>query len=156
MTLPERHLLKLVNETDTKIELLTLLPGKKMPFAWKNNEIQSTVLYCRIFTSEMTFSFSKFDKSEFTVTNTKDESKKVYISVSTESDGNTRVFSIKYKDDEIEKLLVYQKLYLKKKVPKATKYNFSLFGIGVSMIDSKPQEIFMRHYMELTSSYHHQ
>ena len=117
MTLPERHLLKLVNETDTKIELavsqselLTLLPGKKVPFAWKNNEIQSTVLYCRIFTSEMTFSFSKFDKSEFTVTNTKGESKKVYISVSTESDGNTRVFSIKYKDDEIEKLSVYQKL----------------------------------------------
>lgn len=62
--------------------------------------------------------------------------------MSTESDGNTRVFSIKYKDDEIEKLYVYQKVYLKKKVPKATKYNFSLFGIGVSMIDSKPQEIF--------------
>ena len=148
-TLPDKPLLKLVNETDTKIEiavsqseLITLLPGKKVPFAWKNNEIQSTVLYCRMFTSEMTFSFSKFDKNEFTVTNSKGETKKVHLSVSTESQGITRVFSIKYKDDEIEKLSAFHQFYLKKKIPKATKYNCSLFGIGISIIDNKPQEIF--------------
>ena len=148
-TLPDTPLLRMVNETDTKIEiavsqseLINLLPGKNVPFAWKNNEVQSTVLYCRMFTSEMTFSFSKFDKNEFTVTNSKGEIKKVHLSVSSESKGVTRVFSVKYKDDEIEKLSAFHQFYLKKKVPKATKFNCSLFGIGISMIDNKPQEIF--------------
>ena len=33
-------------------------------------------------------------------------------------------------------------MYLKKKIPKATKFTFSLYGIGVSFIDDKPKEIF--------------
>ena len=123
-------------------ELLTILPGKKVPFCYKNNDEQNTAMSCRIYNTEVAFSFSKFEKKEYDVITEKLEKKKLYLSVSTENDGYTRMFNIKFKDKQAEKMSTYQKLYLKKKIPKATKFTFSLYGIGVSFIDDKPKEIF--------------
>ena len=137
------------NETDEKLELavsqsevIYIEQKKKVPFCWRNNEEQNTDLNCRIFNTEVKFSFSKFDKKVIDVTTHTSEKRKLYISVSTENDGYTRLFKIKFTDKQAEKLSSYQKFYVKKKAPKATKINFSLYGIGVSIMDSKPQELF--------------
>ena len=146
---PKFPLLEIENETDEKLELavsqsevIYIEQKKKVPFCWRNNEEQNTDLNCRIFNTEVKFSFSKFDKKVIDVTTHTSEKRKLYISVSTENDGYTRLFKIKFTDKQAEKLSSYQKFYVKKKAPKATKINFSLYGIGVSIMDSKPQELF--------------
>ena len=140
---PKYPLFEICNNTNTSVdlslsrtELVTILPFKTVPFVRKeeNSEVK-----CHLFKTDILFSFARFDKKEVQFKD-KNEEKIIKTSVSTSNNGFTRLFKIEI-DIPSKDISVVRKIFLNKKVPKITKIKVSLKGIGISIINSKPQEI---------------
>ena len=140
---PRYPLFEICNNTNTSVdlslsrtELVTVLPFKTVPFVRKeeNSEVK-----CHLLKTDILFSFARFDKKEVQCKD-KNVDKIIKTSVSTSNNGFTRLFKIEI-DIPSKDISVVRKIFLNKKVPKITKIKFSLKGIGISLINSKPQEI---------------
>ena len=142
-TKPKYPLFEICNNTNTSVdlslsrtELVTILPFKTVPFVRKeeNSEVK-----CHLLKTDILFSFARFDKKEVQCKD-KNVDKIIKTSVSTSNNGFTRLFKIEI-DIPSKDISVVRKIFINKKVPKITKIKFSLKGIGISLINSKPQEI---------------
>ena len=140
---PRYPLFEICNNTNTSVdlslsrtELVTVLPFKTVPFVRKeeNSEVK-----CHLLKTDILFSFARFDKKEVQCKD-KNVDKIIKTSVSTSNHGFTRLFKIEI-DIPSKDISVVRKIFLNKKLPQITKIKVSLKGIGISLINSKPQEI---------------
>ena len=138
----------IIKESNDKKEVpLKIAPMKKVPFVWKNTlEIKNT-LAVEIYNKSVSFSFSKFDKNIIEIKtideNNLEVDKIISFSVSTKNRNYTRCLTVQeLKEKEGELTTVEKIFYREKKRPTTYKYNISMKGIGLSLIDDIPKEIF--------------
>ena len=113
---------------------------KIFPFVWENSNKHKDELFFEIYGKKKKFNYSIF-KEEVLKINERDTT--LLYSVSSKNKTATRRFEIKEKEmlsrlesDEL-------KLYLRgKKRPKSDYYDIFIRGMGISIIDNTPQEIF--------------
>ena len=171
--LPIFPFLEIINETDTKISIYETnnskeqalniepyLPRNKFPYVWKNSTEQKDNLYFEIYGYKQMFSFAKLEKEIFTINgvNTKllsGDEKFISYKVYRKNKGQTRVIKITEisKDKKDQKNLIGKIYLLQRKRPISTLYNVQLKGIGFSIINEVPKELFYISFYDIQIKY---
>ena len=170
--LPLFPFLEIVNETDTPIKIyetkdlsdpLTIEPRltnrKKFPYIWKNTVEPKDNLYFEIYGRKQIFSFSKLQKEMITIDNKKqyedEEPKYIQFKVYRKNKGQTRVIKIKEISEKKKnkKKFIDTFFLLQRKRPISSKYNVHLKGIGFSIINEAPKELFYISFYDIKVNY---
>ena len=170
--LPIFPFLQIVNETDTKVLIhetndckdpLVVEPHlserNKFPYIWKNTAEPKDNLYFEIYGFKRIFSFSKLEKEIITIDKsiTKQIDKTIYIKfiVSRKNKGQTRTLKIKEISESKlkEKKFMGEVFLLQRKRPISTLYNIHLKGIGLSIINEVPKELFFISFYDIKVNY---
>ena len=170
--LPIFPFLEIINATDTNISIyetdnskeqaLTIEPyleRNKFPYVWKNSAEQKDNLYFEIYGYKQIFSFAKLEKEIITIngTNTKLLSGEKYISyqVYRKNKGQTRVIKITEisKEKKEEKKFMGEIYLLQRKRPISSLYSVQLKGIGFSIINEVPKELFYISFYDIKIKY---
>ena len=111
-----------------------------VPFVWENSNKHSDKIYFEIFGKQGSFNYSIFKKEELYIS---ERATKIEYFVSSKNKTITRRFEIKIRDSltRIEQIELEKYLHGKSK-PKSSYFDIFIRGLGVSIIDNTPQEIF--------------
>ena len=155
--------LEIINETDTQIKIhesedakdpLIIEPylkeRSKFPCIWKNTTEQKDNLYFEIYDFKQIFSFSKLQKEIITIDEkkskkiSKDNPKYIKFHVYRKNKGQTRVIKIQEISEyqKNKKQFIGALNFLQKKRPISSSYKVHLKGIGFSIINEVPKELF--------------
>ena len=171
--LPLFPFLEIVNETNTQIKIyetndtknpLVIEPylkeRKKFPYLWKNTIEPKDNLYFELYGFKQIFSFSKLEKEIITINekNSKEISKDpkhIQFHVFRKNKGQTRVIEILeiYEYKKHQKKFESHLYLLKRKRPISSSYKVYLKGIGFSIINEEPKELFYISFYDLKVNY---
>ena len=171
--LPLFPFLEIINETDDRVSIyetknekdpLVIEPHlkerKKYPLIWKNTVEPKDNLYFEIYGFKQIFSFAKLEKELITIdkNNSKamlDHSKYILYHIYRKNKGQTRVIKIieiseNEKNDQKFKNEIN---LLQRKRPKSSLFSIQLKGIGVSIINEVPKELFFISFYDIKMKY---
>ena len=160
LTTPTYPYMEINNKTESIVKIsenkkatpVEIQPMLKVPFIWESTLEISNNLYVEVFGTKKTFSFSKFDRNIYEV---EVNGKKIncILSVGTKNNNNTRCLTIETSDVKENSQETVEKLFFIKKKPRMTRYNVSLKGMGLSIIDDTPREIFFISFYGIDINY---
>ena len=170
LTLPTTPYYEIENKTNSKVKItenkniepIEIGPLMTVPFVWTNTLEIESVLGVEIFKENKTFSFSNFDKKIFEIKeeevikdteNTENTSTKFNCVLSVGAKNNNKTRYLKIEHDEIKETVEekMKKYFLRR--PQLNRYNVSLKGIGLSIINDTPQEIFYMSFYQIDINY---
>ena len=147
LTLPKYPYLEINNMTKEPIKIyeeetpgFTIIGNLSVPFVWDNTNKHKDEIFFEILGKKNSFSFSVF--KEETLEIIKNIHTLIY-SVSSKNKSTTRFFLIKEKEKLTQQEIEEIRLYLRgKKRPETTICDIFIRGVGVSIIDNTPKELF--------------
>ena len=165
--------LEIINETNTQIKIheknddinpLIIDPylkeRRKFPYIWKNTSDPKDNLYFELYKFKQIFSFSKLQKEIISIDekNIKEISngpKYIQFHVFRKNKGLTRVIEISEvpENKKHKKMFESHIYFLKKKRPISSSYKVHLKGIGFSIINEEPKELFYISFYDLRVNY---
>ena len=170
--LPLFPFLEIVNETDSQIKIYEtkdfsdpfkiepkLKDKKKFPYIWKNPIEPKDNLYFEIYGHKQMFSFSKLQKEIITIDKKNvldgEGPKFIQFKVYRKNKGQTRVIKIKeISEKQKNKKKIEGAFYLlQKKRPISSMYKVHLKGIGFSIINEAPKELFYISFYDIKVNY---
>ena len=170
--LPIFPFLEIVNETDTRVLIHEtednkyplavephLLGRNKFPYIWKNTVEPKENLYFEIYGFKQIFSFSKVGKEIITIqkniSNQLYNTKYIKYIVNRKNKGQTRVLKIKEisEKEKNDKQFIREIFFIQKKRPISSLYNIHLKGIGLSIINEVPKELFYISFYDIKVNY---
>ena len=171
--LPLFPFLEIINETDGRISIFEtknekdplfiephLKKRKKFPLIWKNTVEPKDNLYFEIYGFKQIFSFAKLERELITIDKNNSKaisniSKYILYHIYRKNKGQTRVIKIvelseNEKDDRKFKNEIN---LLHRKRPKSSLYSIQLKGIGISIINEVPKELFFISFFDIKMKY---
>ena len=146
-----------ISESDEKKDFLTIDPylkRNKFPFVWNITYEPKDNLYFQINNNWITFSFSKLEKKIITTENA--GMKKYYkYKIFRKNKGMTRELKIVEisENKAIEDKFFDKIFFLKSKRPSSSLYEVHLNGIGMSIINNVPKELFYISFYDIKIKY---
>jgi hypothetical protein len=120
-------------------DIVKILPNTTVPYCFPDIISGNKDVLIRIADREINFSFDKLEKIKEIELG---ENKLAYCSINTDNQNKTRVLKIQTTNEKDDDVLVKQ-LFIKSKMSKRTKIHLNLKkGIGLSIIDDIPKEVF--------------
>ena len=140
--------LKIIEKTDDKKDVTIIeshLNRHKFPFVWIRTYEPKDTLDFEIMDSSFSFSFSKLEKKIITITNNETGEKKYYkYKIYRKNKGMTRELKLveipEY--EAVENKFLDTVFFLNSKRPNSSTYVVHLNGIGFSIINNVPRELF--------------
>ena len=117
-----------------------ILPHSEVPFTWSDFLILNKAVSVAIRSKEATVSFENIEKLK-EIKLSENSGDNYFISTSLENKNHTKVLKIQ-KDYREEGIKAVKQIFVGKKIARITKINISLKGLGLSIIDELPQEVF--------------
>ena len=157
LNIPHYPYLEIDNKTNSLVKIyesknsepLIINPRERVPFVWKSTIDLKDTLECEVYGSKKTFSFSKFDKNTYNISTQDPEYKEIEIvraiilSVITKNLQNTRCLKIEESEYQPEDQTMIEKIFFRnKKRPTTMDINCDFKGMGLSIIDDIPKEVF--------------
>ena len=153
-----------IHETENSKDALIIEPylkeRNKFPYIWKNTEEPKDNLYFELYGFKQIFSFSKLQKEIITINgeNSKEISgitKYIQFHVCRKNKGQTRVIKIQEISENKKDEKKYNGLIhlLQRKRPVSSLYNVQLKGIGFSIINEVPKELFYISFYDIKIKY---
>ena len=171
--LPLFPFLEIINETDSRVSIYEtknekdplivephLKERKKFPLIWKNTIEPKDNLYFEIYGFKQIFSFAKLEKELITIdkNNSKEISnfsKYILYHIYRKNKGQTRVIKIIEISEEEKNNQKFKNEInlLQRKRPKSSLFSIQLKGIGVSIINEVPKELFFISFYDIKMKY---
>ena len=148
-----------ISESEDKKNPLVIEPHlkrSKFPFVWNTTYEPKDNLYFQINNSWNTFSFSKLEKKIITSVNEKTGLKKYYkYKLYRRNKGMTRQLKLVEITEEKaeENKFIDTVFFLKSKRPSSSLYQVHLKGIGMSIINDTPKELFYISFYDIKIKY---
>ena len=149
----------LINETEDIKDSLVIEPHLKrsrFPFVWNTTYEPKDNLYFQLNNSWNSFSFSKLEKRIITTTNKDSGQKRYYkFKLYRKNKGMTRQLKlVEIPEDKAMENKFFDKIFfLKSKRPSSSSYVVHLNGIGMSIINNTPKELFYISFYDLKIKY---
>ena len=139
--------LKIIEKTDDKKDETIIEPHlkrEKFPFVWIRTYEPKDTLDFEIMGSSFTFSFSKLEKKIITINNSKGGKNYYKYKIYRKNKGMTRELKITEisEEDAVENKFLDTVFCLNSKRPSSSSYVVHLNGIGFSIINNVPKELF--------------
>ena len=167
--LPLFPFLEIINETDSKVLIHETNDNKdpliverylkernKFPYVWKNTEEQKDNLYFEIYGHKQIFSFSKLENEIIKIEDKQSNiTKYIKYVICRKNKGQTRVIKIKEisESKKNEKKFKGEIFLLQRKRPTSSSYIVHLKGIGLSIINEVPKELFFISFYDIKVNY---
>ena len=171
--LPLFPFLEIINETDGRVSIyetkneknpLVIEPHlqerKKFPLIWKNTVEPKDNLYFEIYDFKQIFSFAKLEKELITINKKNSKtisncSKYILYHIYRKNKGQTRVIKIieLSENEKNDRKFKNEINLLQRKRPKSSLYSLQLKGIGVSIINEVPKELFFISFYDIKMKY---
>ena len=171
--LPLFPFLEIINETEDRVSIyetknekdpLVIEPHlkerKKFPFIWKNTLDPKDNLYFEIYGYKQIFSFTKLEKELITIDKNNSKtlsncSKYIYYHIYRKNKGQTRVVKIIEisENEKNDKKFRNEINLLQRKRPKSSLFSIQLKGIGISIINEVPKELFFISFYDIKMKY---
>jgi len=124
----------------TSSNICKILPNTEVPFTWSDLLILNKSVLVNLKTKEIQVSFENIEKlKEIKISENKEDN--FYIYTSLENKNHTKVLQIQ-QDFQEDGIKAVKQVFVGKKISRITKVNVSFKGIGLSIIDEVPQEVF--------------
>ena len=149
----------LINETEDIKDSLVIEPHLKrsrFPFVWNTTYEPKDNLYFQLNNSWNSFSFSKLEKRIITTINKDSGQKRYYkFKLYRKNKGMTRQLKlVEIPEDKAMENKFFDKIFfLKSKRPSSSSYVVHLNGIGMSIINNTPKELFYISFYDLKIKY---